>query len=95
MNLEKTGCTISGEKSQFCVVDFKIVDFVCDLNDKFSETAKMIKILKWSSCRDVSEVRAFIEVCVYYRIWILNFVIIAALIYRLLKNEEFFVWEEE
>ena len=46
MNLKKTDCTISDEKSQFCVVDFKIIDFVCDLNDRFFETTKMIKILK-------------------------------------------------
>ena len=91
MNLKKADCTISNEKSQFCVADFKIIDFICDSNDKSSETAKMIKILKWPSCRDVSEVRAFIEVCVYYRIWVMNFVIIVAPIYRLLKNEEPFV----
>ena len=95
MNLKKINCTISDEKSQFCVADFKIVDFVCDLNDRFSETVKMIKILKWSSCRDVSEVRAFIEVCVYYRIWVMNFVIIVVFIYRLLKNEESFVWKKK
>ena len=44
------------------------MSFICDLNDRFLETVKIIKILKWFSCRDVSEVRAFIEVCVYYRI---------------------------
>ena len=68
MNLKKTSYTISNEKSQFCVVNFKIVDFICDLNDRFFETTKVIKILKWSFCRDVSEVRAFIKICVYYRI---------------------------
>ena len=95
VNLEKTDCTISDEKSQFCMSELKIVDFVCDSNDRFSETAKIIKILEWSSCRDVSKVRAFIDVCVYYRIWIMNFVIIASSIYRLLKNGESFVWAEE
>ena len=71
------------------------MSFVCDSNDRFFETAKIIKILKWSSCRDVSEVRAFIKVCVYYRIWVMNFVIIVAFIYRLLKNEESFVWKKK
>ena len=95
VNLEKTNCTISDEKSQFCMSELKIVDFVCDSNDRSSETAKIIKILEWPSCRDVSKVRAFINVCVYYRIWIINFVIIASFIYRLLKNEELFVWTEK
>ena len=86
---------ILNEKFQFCISELKIVDFVCDSNDRFSETAKIIKILEWSSCRDVSKVRAFIDVCVYYRIWVINFVIIASSIYRLLKNEKSFVWAEE
>ena len=68
MNLEKTNCTISDEKSQFYIFELKIVDFVYDSNDRFSEIAKIIKIFKWSSCCDVSEIRAFINVCAYYRI---------------------------
>ena len=68
MNLKKTDCTISNEKFQFYVADFKIVDFVCDSNDRFFKMTKMIKILKWFSCQNIFEVRAFIEVCVYYRI---------------------------
>ena len=68
VNLKKASCTISDEKSQFYMFELKIVDFVCDSNDRFSEIAKIIKILEWSSCRDVSKVRAFINVCVYYRI---------------------------
>ena len=95
VNLEKTNCIISDEKSQFYMSELKIIDFVCDSNDKSSETAKIIKILEWSSCRNVSKVRTFIDVCVYYRIWIINFVIITSFIYRFLKNEKFFVWAEE
>ena len=95
VNLKKTNCTISNEKFQFCMFELKIVDFVCDSNDRFSETAKIIKILEWSSCCDVSKVRSFINVCVYYRIWVMNFVIIVSFIYCLLKNEESFVWTEE
>ena len=68
IDLKKINYTILNEKFQYCVADFKIVDFICDLNDRFSETMKMIKILKCFFCRNVSEVRAFIEVCVYYRI---------------------------
>ena len=95
VNLEKTSRTISDEKFQFCIFELKIVDFVHDSNDKSFKTAKTIKILKWSSCCDVSKVRTFIDVCVYYQIWIVNFIIIASSIYRLLKNKEFFIWAEE
>ena len=43
---KKTSCTISDEKSQFCRSELKIVDFVYNSNDRFSETAKIIKILE-------------------------------------------------
>ena len=95
MNLGKINCTISDKKFQFYMFELKIVDFVCDSNNRFSEIAKIIKIFEWFSCHDVSKVRTFINVCVYYRIWIINFVIIAFFIYRLLKNEELFVWTDE
>ena len=75
--------------------ELKIINFVCDSNNKFSEIAKIIKILEWSSCHDVLKVRAFINVCMYYRIWITNFIIIASFIYCLLKNEKFFVWAKK
>ena len=46
VNLEKIDCTLSNEKSQFYMFNLKIVNFICDSDDKFFETAKMIKILK-------------------------------------------------
>ena len=46
MNLKKINYMISNKKFQFCVVDFKIVDFIYDLNNKSFKTTKMIKILK-------------------------------------------------
>ena len=95
IDLKKTNCTISNEKFQFYVVDLKIVDFICDFDDWFFKTTKIIKILKWFSCRNISEIRAFIEVYVYYRIWIINFVIIVAFIYRFLKNGKSFMWKKK
>ena len=95
VNLEKISCTISDEKFQFCMSELKIVDFIYDSNDKSSETAKIIKILEWTFYCNVPKVRVFINVCVYYRIWIINFIIIISFIYRLLMNEKFFVWAEE
>ena len=95
ISLKKTNYTILNEKFQFCIIDFKVVDFICNLNDNFFETTKIIKILKWSSCRNIFEIRAFIEVCVYYKIWVMNFVIIVVFIYRFLKNEKCFVYKEK
>ena len=95
INLELVECIISEKKSQFCMFDIKIINFVCDSNDRSSNNFKIIKIVEWSLCKNVNEARAFIEICVYYRIWILRFVLVAKLIYRLFRNEEFFVWEQK
>ena len=41
--------------------ELKIVDFVCDSNNRFFKIAKIIKILECSFCCDVSKVRTFIN----------------------------------
>jgi hypothetical protein len=53
----------------------------------------MIKILNWSSCSNVADAREFIEICVFYRIFIADFALIAQLIYAFLKKNVSFVWE--
>ena len=91
VNLEKTNCTISNKKFQFYIFELKIVNFVYDSNNKFSKITKIIKIPEWFSCCDISKVRVFINVCVYYRMKIINFITIASFIDHLLKNQKSFV----
>ena len=43
---KKNELQISNEKSQFYIFELKIVNFICDSNNRFSETAKIIKILE-------------------------------------------------
>ena len=68
VNLKKIDYIISNEKSQFYIFNLKIVNFVCDSNDKSFKIAKIRKILKWFSCCDASKIETFFNVCVYY--WI-------------------------
>ena len=42
----------------------------------------------------ITKARVFIEVCVYYQIWIKDFVIITQLIYILFRKNKAFVWED-
>ena len=46
VNLKKTDYTISNKKFQFYMFDPKIIDFICDSDNRFFKTAKIIKILK-------------------------------------------------
>jgi hypothetical protein len=90
-DIERSDCTIFEKKSQFCCEELRVIDFVCDVERRHSNTAKVIKILNWFSCQDAVDVREFIEICVFYRIFIANFVLIAQSIYAFLKKNVFFV----
>ncbi|KAF8857546.1 hypothetical protein BDZ45DRAFT_539843, partial [Acephala macrosclerotiorum] len=45
-----------GPKSQFCQNGMVIVGFVCSSGGRSPESAKVIKILGWTRCDNVSEV---------------------------------------
>jgi hypothetical protein len=92
-DIEKTDCTIFEKKSQFCCERLRMIDFVCDVERRHSNTTKIIKILNWSSCQNVADAREFIEICVFYRIFIADFAFIAQFIYAFLKKNVSFVWE--
>jgi hypothetical protein len=91
-DIEKSDCIIFEEKSQFCCEELRVIDFVCDVEKRHSNTAKIIKILNWFFCQDAVDVREFIKICVFYRVFIANFVLIAQSIYAFLKKNVFFVW---
>ena len=43
----------------------------------------------------MTDVRAFIGLCVYYRIWIRDFSVIAEPLFRLMKKDQDFEWQED
>jgi hypothetical protein len=85
-DLEKIGYTILGAKSQFCMPGLRVIRFVCDALKRYFNIFKVIKIMKWPFPNNIVEVRAFIRVVVYYRVFIKNFAIVAAPIYSLIKK---------
>jgi hypothetical protein len=50
------------------------------------------KILDWPTPRSVKDARGFIGICVYYRIFIVGFSVIAAPIMELFRKTAVFVW---
>jgi hypothetical protein len=70
-----------------------VIKFVCDVERRHSDTTKVIKILNWFFCQDAVNAREYIEICVFYRVFIADFAFIAQLIYALLKKNVFFIWE--
>ena len=94
VSIELAEAKIMREKLYWCQNDIIVIRFVCNYNDQHSKTAKIAKIVKWSSCTNIIEAKVFIEVCVYYQIWIKNFIIITQFIYILFKKSKAFVWED-
>jgi hypothetical protein len=56
------------KKTQWYKQEIKIVRFICDSNERYLDSVKVIKILKWPNCRNITELRGFLEIYRYYRI---------------------------
>ncbi len=63
-----------------------VVRFICAYNRRSLASSKVVKILKQLLCKNITKAKSFIGICVYYRIWVKDFVIIAELVYRLFKK---------
>ena len=72
-DLEQARVTITRAKSQFCQAGIKIVEYIYDADGRHPDTSKVFKILDWPECKNIISTRAFLRVCVYYQIWIMNF----------------------
>jgi len=73
----------------------QIIDYICKLKRHSSEAVKTLKLVDWSSCNNIKDVCVFIDLCVYYWLWIKNFTLIAASIYNLFKKNRVYQWDDE
>ena len=91
MNIKCTEKCISEKKSQFIMKYIKIINYICKSEDRSSVTSKVLKILNWSLYKDITKIRVFIDIYIYYWLWIYRFVSIAELIYVLIKKNVLFI----
>jgi hypothetical protein len=92
--IERAGATV-GPKSQFCYDGMGIVGFVVGSGGRQPAASKVAKVVKWKPCRDVTDVKAFIGLCVYYRIWIKDFGQLADPLYNLCRKGVEWDWKPE
>jgi transposase InsO family protein len=90
-----SGMTISGAKSCIGMPGITIVGMVCDAEGRHPEKKKVEKIVNWPVPRNVRDARSFIGIAVYYRIFIANFSVIAAPIFKLFKKGSRFRWDDD
>jgi len=86
---------ISGTKSCIGMPGIMIVGMVCDAEGRHPEQKKVQKIVDWPTSQNVKEARRFVSITVYYRIFILNFSLIAALIFKLFSKNVRFKWMDD
>ncbi len=91
MNIKCTEESILKEKLQFIMKYIKIVNYVYKSESRSLVVNKILKILNWSLYCNVTETRVFINICVYYWLWIHEFISIVKLIYALMKKNVFFI----
>ena len=94
-DIEQAGATISREKCEFLKESFKVIAYICGEQGRSPEEVKMKKIEDWPTCKNVTDVRTFIGLCVYYRIWIMDFSVIAEPLFRLMKKDQYFEWQDD
>ena len=94
VDIERAGGTILGEKSEFLKSSLKVVACLCGQVGRTPEQVKIQRIVDWPSCKTVTDIKAFIGMCVYYRVWIKGFSLIAEPLFRLTGQNREFLWTE-
>jgi hypothetical protein len=89
------GLTISGHKSAIGMCGVEIIGFICGENGRRPEPKKIQRILDWPIPQSTRDSRAFLGIVVYYRIFILDFEVIAAPIFVLFRKGKRFEWTLE
>lgn len=91
-DIERAGATVSGEKLQLFMTSVKVVGYVCDKYGRHPEASKIEKIMTWPSPRNPTELKGFLGICVYYRVWIDGYAFYVGIMYRLLKKGTKWEW---
>ena len=78
--------TLSRAKSIFGVKFFLIVGHMCGPHGRIPFIEKVDAIQKMKECASTTEVRRFLEACIFYHIWVPHFVHVADSLYRLLRK---------
>ena len=82
-------------KSQFIRQSVIIVGYIYNTNSRSLNQAKIKKILEQEVYINISKVRAFLGIIIFYRIWIKKFTLIITPLYTLISKDITFKQEDE
>jgi len=84
--IKHVGGIFSGPKITICSDHITIVGFECSYERRKLTNNAIGKILRWGPCKDTTNIKAFLGTAVQYRNHILNFVMVAVLLYEIVKK---------
>ena len=93
-NCELAGATVSAEKSQWCCKQAVLLGYLCTPDGRLPAQSKVEKITEWRTCTDLSNLRAFLGLAGFYRLWAPSFTLIARPLYDLTKKNTPWTWTE-
>ena len=94
LNCELAGATIAAAKSQWCQEEAVLLGYLCCPGGRAPDKEKVTKITEWTLCNQVSDVRAFLGIVGFYRVWVKDYGIIARPLFDLTKKDKSWEWTE-
>jgi hypothetical protein len=95
VNLELGGSTASATKTQWCKARGSFLGFICGTDGRQPDPKKVIKLLEWTDCYNITQVRGFVGLAGYYRVFIEHFAQKVEPLNRLLRKSTPWTWGEE
>jgi len=93
--LHCAGATVSAKKLFIAVPEVVILGHKCTYDGRVPDDSKIAKIRDWPSCKNLTDVRAFLGTTGFMRLWIKNYSAIARPLVNLTRKGQTFIWAEE
>ena len=94
VNCELAGATVAPVKSQWIQEQAVLLGYLCTPEGRAPDQAKVIKVNEWRTCSTPRDIRSFVGLTGYYRIWIRDYGMLAAPLYALMKKDAEWEWTE-
>jgi hypothetical protein len=89
------GLTFRGDKTSIAVPEAIIVGHKVCANGRTPSEKNVAKIVKWNKFEDKTDVRGFVQLAGFFRIYVKGFATIAEPLFNLLRKKVKFVWGEK